>query len=537
MEHITIRAAETKADKSMEKLKQKRGASSSPKRRPGRPKRRQIEINSDTHSNNSQPSPRLPSAFSMRIYNGTAEEDLEQWISELKIKIYGIIDDSFKIEAIRAYTSGRARDFLNKFIADSHDQVKKDPKENLEHFSLRIGELVRKALPTNDKHIQMRMQIEYFINGLAPDLAALVRNRVPLTLEKAMKYATQYEGENNLKHKEKERKLEKENKTPILAAACEISSMTEQKQMLDKIMEEFKRFREEIRTEIKISQSPSHSSSINPGNNGYRFKTTVMGNQKKDNDPSVRTKYANFHTYKPKLCFVCSKLGHLRASLPAIILGCTLKTCVDTGSTKSFIHASFLENLGSSTFDLIPLDKPILVKMGNGETMICHNKVELTLQIGNDVYPFEFLTADKLLFDSILGMDFMKISTDQIQLPPKCHCFVVAQPNRKFCGHALVSNHGPLNGKFGVYVAKGPKIWSPTVFINLKNLSDQTVNLSPGTILSQLKLLKENEYELLHLNTLGTNESKLNPLDEFPEGVNVDDCDLNVEQKEIFKTF
>ncbi|RMZ95487.1 hypothetical protein BpHYR1_011430, partial [Brachionus plicatilis] len=71
------------------------------------------------HSKIPQPSyVRAPPSISIRVFNGSPDEDLEQWIAEFKIKLYEVADEQFKIEALKAYTSGRARELLNSFNSD-----------------------------------------------------------------------------------------------------------------------------------------------------------------------------------------------------------------------------------------------------------------------------------------------------------------------------------------------------------------------------------------------------------------------------------
>ncbi|RNA39405.1 hypothetical protein BpHYR1_039393 [Brachionus plicatilis] len=188
------------------------------------------------HSKIPQPSHvRAPPSISIRVFNGSPDEDLEQWIAEFKIKLYGVADEQFKIEALKAYTSGRARELLNSFNSDLFvsnsfekllDELRKtflpqtpthylkilantrrSPNEPLDHFTIRVGELVHKAFPTNDSNILDRMKMEYFINGLSADEEL---------------YANQYEGEKMARRKDF--KEPKEAKPIALAAGSDAVS-------------------------------------------------------------------------------------------------------------------------------------------------------------------------------------------------------------------------------------------------------------------------------------------------------------------------
>ncbi|RNA32758.1 hypothetical protein BpHYR1_046778 [Brachionus plicatilis] len=203
------------------------------------------------HSKIPQPSHvKAPLSISIRVFNGSPGEYLEQWIAEFKILIYGFADEQFKIEALKAYTSGRARELQNSFNSDLFvsnsfekllDELRKtllpqtpthylkilantrrSPNEPLDHFTIRVGELVHKAFPTNDSNILDRMKMEYFINGLIADLGSLVRNHTPTNLNKALKYANQYEGEKMARRKDF--KEPKEAKPKALAAGSDALS-------------------------------------------------------------------------------------------------------------------------------------------------------------------------------------------------------------------------------------------------------------------------------------------------------------------------
>ncbi|RNA00563.1 hypothetical protein BpHYR1_011096 [Brachionus plicatilis] len=67
-----------------------------------------------------------------------------------------------------------------------------------------------------------RMKMEYFINGLSADLGSLVRHRTPTNLNKALKYANQYEGEKMARRKDF--KEPKEAKPIALAAGSDAVS-------------------------------------------------------------------------------------------------------------------------------------------------------------------------------------------------------------------------------------------------------------------------------------------------------------------------
>ena len=210
---------------------------------------------------------------------------MEQWIAEFKIKLYGVADEQFKIEALKAYTSGRARKLPNSFnydllVSNSFEKLldklrktflpqthywkifantRRPPNEPLDHLTIRVGELVHKAFPTNDSNILDRMKMEYFINGLSADLGSLVRNRTPTNLNKALKYSYQHEGEKMARRKDF--KEPKEAKPIALAAGSDAVSgeWQENKQkekdndnekLIEQLNEQLKKLKSDLNDEI-----------------------------------------------------------------------------------------------------------------------------------------------------------------------------------------------------------------------------------------------------------------------------------------------
>ena len=307
---------ETREGKNKTDTVAKRARSPSTLRKPGRPKKKaryEEEVGADevvAPSSSASPSPispsvlRVPNQISIPIFNGNPDEDLEQWLAELKIKLYGTQDQNFKIEVLKAFTSGRARELLTSvshlndfellieelrksFLPQtpSHfvkilSQTKREPTEILEHFSIRVGDLVNKAFPTDDKNILERMRMEYFINGLNADLAQLVRNRLPKNLEKALKYAHQYEGEKWAKSIDKPKKSNNSDAKPIrLATASGVSGKENDndndKNMCDQLKEEIEKLRSHLKSEIdklKFVNSRQHERDSNAKHQGFPKK-------------------------------------------------------------------------------------------------------------------------------------------------------------------------------------------------------------------------------------------------------------------------
>ena len=86
------------------------------------------------------------------------------------------------------------------------------------------------------------------------------------------------------------------------------------------------------------------------------------------------------------------------------------------------------------------------------------------------------------------------------------------QPSQKIRNIALVGNHLALVEKFGVCVGKGIVEWSESVTINLINLTNHSVALPKGTIVGQLKKVKDKDYHLITLEKWTTpevNENKV----------------------------
>ncbi|RNA32760.1 gag-pol fusion [Brachionus plicatilis] len=75
--------------------------------------------------------------------------------------------------------------------------------------------------------------------------------------------------------------------------------------------------------------------------------------------------------------------------VPAYIFGQSVKNCLDTGSTRTFIKASYLDNLDPTLYDIITLDATIKIQLGNQDSMICQDMDDI-------LYYFE--SSQKLIF-------------------------------------------------------------------------------------------------------------------------------------------
>lgn len=85
----------------------------------------------------------------------------------------------------------------------------------------------------------------------------------------------------------------------------------------------------------------------------------------------------------------CNMNPNKLMEVPAKIFGRNLNNCLDTGASKNFIRASFLDSL-EFEFETIPLENPCQIQIGNETIVTVEETVQVPLENHKDTYMVTF---------------------------------------------------------------------------------------------------------------------------------------------------
>ena len=284
-----------------------------------------------------------PSINMTKMFSGQEDEDLEHWIEGFLAQTYRVTDETYKLVVMKSLLDGRAKNMIRKLalgridtcekvIAELRsvfgnlrvkepkselDKIKKDPKETYHYYGIRVAELVRNVYEKIDEDSASLLNIEYFIRGLPTDLGILVKARNPVSLEKAIKYAKQYENERTLKLKPVKEQKDKDKLLINLetsnpgAASMPSGSLLELADKWDKATSDIKDQIKQLNAKIgKLEPQENPNASVtNKSQNDIRRSSPRRNDKRKLNSNEY---YQNKRRSNNKRCYLCNQLGHIQ---------------------------------------------------------------------------------------------------------------------------------------------------------------------------------------------------------------------------------
>jgi hypothetical protein len=166
-------------------------------------------------------------------YNGLAEEDFEVWFEDFQNSLEDFdLTETRKVSILKSFLGGQARSVFEgvKYKATTIVQagqeiakvfsrvgpsewqaklqaMRKKDDQLIGVFAHEVSRAVHRAYPTVDEYTAERMSINYFLNGLRPEVGQRVQRRKPDTLDEAIDKAHIYEAELPTKKENKSKQV------------------------------------------------------------------------------------------------------------------------------------------------------------------------------------------------------------------------------------------------------------------------------------------------------------------------------------------